>query len=307
MRKIRLTLWFVLATLGISWLARADFDQQPCFPLGGGACATVPNNFAVDGGQLTVRGVANAQGLINLHDRDATDDDDNARIGVNCTTVTSGAENCDLNFSQQRAGVSTLVATFSGAGTGDAALVLPTGSIGSAEIVDGALTPGDIADVVRSINLPNFAWVPCALETGGIWDASGTDAEPDLTNTPTGATAISYDATAGSVDTGTICTSLTVPADYASGGAFRARLTQGAATVTNIETFSCAISVDGATLGAANAGNNVNQTAVQTVTSTPAGTWAAGASIQVVCSQGNASADDQVNFHSIEAFYTATQ
>jgi hypothetical protein len=192
------------------------------------------------------------------------------------------------------ADVDTLTVTLDG--TGDAEVVLPLEVIGAGEIVNP----------VRAIPLPLGSWVPCAGSVAGIWDASGADTEPDLVAAPAGTPAIVYDDTGGSVDADTICNSFTVPADYVSGGAFRARVTQDGAT-TNIETFSCAISVDGAAVGATNAGNNADQTAVQTVTSTPAGTWAAGASIQVACSQGNASADDTVNFHSIEAFYTATQ
>lgn len=202
-----------------------------------------------------------------------------------------------------------------------------TGTVTSTNILDGTITTADInasagilgtqldpaagiaagqiTDITRSIPLPLGSWVPCTGQ--GIWTTDGTDTKPNLTVTPTGVLAIVYDATGGSVDTGTVCNSFIVPADYISGGSFKARATQGAATVTNIETFSCAISVDGATLGSPNAGNLVNQTAVQTVTSTPAGTWAVGKAIQVACSQGNASADDTVNFLAIEAQYTASE
>lgn len=167
----------------------------------------------------------------------------------------------------------------------------------------GDIAGTEIADVTRSIPLPLHAWVPCA---DGVWDASGTDAKPDFATVNT-ALVIEYDATGGSVDTGEICTSFTVPADYVSGGSFVARVTQGGATVTNLESFSCRISVDGASIGAANSADATNQTAVQSVTSTPAGTWAVGASIGVACKQGNASADDAFNIHSIEARYTAAQ
>lgn len=168
-----------------------------------------------------------------------------------------------------------------------------------------SVTATMVANITRSIPLPIGSWVPCAGQ--GIWTTDGVDNKPNLTVNPTGVLGITYDATGGSVDTGTICNSFVVPADYISGGAFKARLVEGSATVTQVETFSCAISVDGATLGAANAGNIANQTAVQTVTSTPAGTWAAGASIQVACSQGNATADDAVTFLAIEGQYTASE
>lgn len=176
--------------------------------------------------------------------------------------------------------------------------------VGTFTVDTGEIGATEIADVVRSIPLPLTSWVPCA---DLVWDSSGADAEPDLTATPGSTLAITYDDTGGSVDTGTICNSFIVPNDWISGGAFGTRATADAATVTQVETFSCAISVDGAALGAADPGSLANQTAVQTVTSTPTGTWAAGASIQVACSQGNASADDIVNFHAIHAFYTASE
>ena len=139
------------------------------------------------------------------------------------------------------------------------------------------------------------------------FNSNTADTVPTIRDAAAPVIAIEYDAVVGSVDADEICTTFTVPADYASGGSFVARLVQGSATVTNLETFACRISVDGAALGALNAGTNVNQTAVQSVTSTPAGTWAAGAAIAVLCAQGNASADDLVKFIAIEGRYTATQ
>lgn len=162
-----------------------------------------------------------------------------------------------------------------------------------------------IANITRSVPLPTADWVNCTTPADLNY-SSGADDDADF-EVVNSALTIEYDATGGSVDADEICTTFTVPADYVSGGSFTVRMTQDAATVTQIETFSCRISVDGAAIGAANAGNAVNQTAVQTVTSTPAGTWAAGASIGVVCKQGNATADDTVNFLSIEGRYTATQ
>lgn len=302
----------LVASLGS--IALADFDQKPCFPLGAGGCARVTEDFAVDGGQFTVRGKSAATVGVNLHDRDAADDEDNARLTANCTVVTSALEDCDVTLSYSEDGVSTAVLT----GDADAGITIGsatnnlvtivTDGLGDGEVVfpAGAIGPTDVADIGRSIHLPLAGWLPCALEGGGVWDTAQVDTEPDLGNTPAGTIGIVYDDTAATVDTGTICTAFIVPADYGSGGSFRARVIQDAAT-TNIETFSCQISVNGAALGAANAGNNISQTASQLVTSTPAGTWAAGASIQVACNQGNGSADDIVTFQGIEGLYLATQ
>lgn len=150
-------------------LAWADFDQAPCFPLGGEACARVPNNFAVDGGQLMCR--ADSPTIV-FHDIQATDGDDNASIVVACTDAGSGTEDCDVTLSQQEAGASKVILfadadggitvgsgnnnsfTVTTDGTGDGEVVLPAGSIGSAEIstdltgsniTDGSIATADLA------------------------------------------------------------------------------------------------------------------------------------------------------------------
>jgi hypothetical protein len=275
---------------------------------------------------LTLSGVAVAQnvgthGTTFTIDSGATDTSTNALIfGGNSNkiiNITDGTFVLDRNAS----GTVSLSATDDNSDAaltvgpgGAAALQLGTASATSVSIVtdggtvtiDGTIPAAGVADVVRSIPLPLGSWVPCAGAVAGVWDAAGADAAPDLAASPAGHLMIEYDDTVAEIDVDTICTTFTVPADWASGGALRARVTQGGATA-EIETFSCTASLDGAAASAANAGNLVSQTAVQTVTSTPAITWAAGKSIQVACAQGNASADDTVNIHSIEAFYTATQ
>lgn len=191
-----------------------------------------------------------------------------------------------------RAGATSVTVTTDGTGTGE--VVLPT----------DAISAGEITDITRSIALP--LGVPCAGTVPGVWDAAGADAEPDLVAANTALTVL-YDATGGEVDTDEVCVSFIVPADYVSGGTFVFRVTQAAATVTNIESIEARISVDGASIGAADEDNLANQTAVQSITSAPTGTWAAGASIGLAYKQGLAAADDAVNIYAIEAQYTATQ
>ena len=260
-----------------------------------------------------------ATGAVTLDFRDYADttDDDMAHaiLRVNCTDTGSAAEDCDFSIEVVEAGAGAEARfsidadggitigssnnnsiTLTADSTGDGELTVPGESIAAAEILN----------LTRSIPLPIPSWVPCAGTVAGVWDASGTDAEPDLVAVNT-ALVVEYDATGASVDIDEICTAFTVPADWASGGSFVFRLTQGAATITNLESVECRISVDGAAIGAADEDNLANQVAVQSVTSAPAGTWAAGASIGIACKQGNASADDIANFHSAEGQYTATQ
>lgn len=186
----------------------------------------------------------------------------------------------------------SVTVTTDGTGTGE--VVLPADSISA----------GEITDITRSVNLPIAAWVPCTGQ--GIWTVDGANTAPNLTAVNTGL-AITYDATGGSVDTGTICAAFLVPDDYVSGGAVVARITQGGATVTQVETWSCDLSLDGAALVGANAANLTNQTAVQTATSTPTVTYVAGKSVALVCKQGNGSADDAINIHGVRWTYTATE
>jgi hypothetical protein len=164
-----------------------------------------------------------------------------------------------------------------------------------------------ITDLTRMIPLPLGSWVPCGGAVPGVWDVSGVDVEPDLTVFPTGALSIAYDDTAGTIDTGTICNSFTVPGDYISTGRINYRVMQDAATGANIEAFGCALSINGAALGAVTSANLTNQTATQFSFITPAGTWSANSSVQVVCAQTNVAADDIVYIQAISAQYTASQ
>mgnify|MGYP001584261099 CR=1 FL=1 len=178
--------------------------------------------------------------------------------------------------------------------TGNAELVLPGESVGAAEILDNT----------GRVNLGLGEWVNCTAQLP--LDVSAADAEPDFAAVNT-AVVIAYDAVVGTVDTQEICTSFVVPADWISGGTISVRATQGSAVVTNIEDFTCRWSIDGAAIGAVNTAPLANQVAVQTVTVTPAGTLAAGASVGVECEQSDASADDTVNFHAIWFDYTKSQ
>jgi len=265
---------------------------------------------------VSVRNSATGNVTVDYRDYADSADDDMAHaiVTVNCTDAGTGAEDCDYTIGVVEAGAAAETRfninadggieigsanndsiSLTTDGTGDGELTVPNESISAAEILN----------LTRSIPLPLGSWVPCAGTVAGVWDAAGADTEPDLAAVNT-ALVIEYDDTGGELDIDEICNSFTVPADYASGGTFVFRVTQGGATAT-LESIECRISVDGAAIGAADEDNLANQTAVQSVTSTPTGTWAAGASIGVACKQGNAAPDDVVNFHAIEGQYTATQ
>ena len=304
-------------------LARAvPADWGACMPLAAGSCATVSDlrvtgTLDSTGGAVTCGTGACTIGQATTDSITfTTDGTGNGEIvlpaqAVSATEIVNdtidGAQLADSiamdaamtigtgNFALTMGDSTTDTFTVTTDGTGNGEVVLPAESVAAAEITN----------LTRSIPLPLDSWVNCTTPAA-LDFSSGADDDPDII-VSTGVISITYDDTGGSIDADEICTTFTVPADYASGGSFVARMTQDGATVTQVETFSCRISVDGAAVGAANAGNAANQTAVQSVTSTPAGTWAAGASIAVSCKQGNASADDAVLLHAIEAQYTATQ
>ncbi len=172
---------------------------------------------------------------------------------------------------------------------------LPTGSIGIAAV----------ADITRTVTLYLGGFQNLTASTA-ITFTDAVNANPNF-GLVNGSLAIVYDATGGSVDTDLVGTSFSVPTDYASSGYFIVTATQGGATVTNIESISCTVGINGAAQGSAGVTNLANQTAWQSVTVVPAGTYAAGKSVGLNCKQGNSAADDTVNILSIQFDYLATQ
>lgn len=284
-------------------------------------------NDTVDGAQLadtvtldaTLLGVANGSTgdvTLDFHDYADTADDDMAHVvfRTNCTDTGTGAEDCDFSIGVVEAGAAaetrfsidadggvtigsanTNSLTVTSSATGDASVVLPVESVSA----------GEITNPVRSFSLPTGAFFNCTASAIIDW-GNEADAHPDFVLVNSAGPAIAWDSTGGSPDTSEVCATFTVPADWVSGGTFVFRVTQGAATVTNLESIEARLSIDGAALGAADEDNLANQTAVQSVTSAPTGTQAAGASVSLMFKQGNASGDDTVNVLSVDYQYTAS-
>lgn len=162
-----------------------------------------------------------------------------------------------------------------------------------------------INNVERSIALPLGSWISCT--TALPLNTSAVDDEPDFAPAGGNGIGIEYDIIGGSVDAGPICNSVTVPPEYASGGALRIRAANGSANVGNLGQITCLAWIDGAAAGATDTQTLANGTAAQTLTVTPAGTYAAGKSAAIGCLQSNATADDAVMILSAEWFYTATK
>lgn len=262
-----------------AWAVPGDWGA--CQPLAAGSCASVTDLLPLGTATLSASGSIPANRCVF------------GATGIICEGATADASETLVTFADPTA---DRTITFPDA-TGS---VVTTGDTNS-------ITAGMITNITRSIPLPFSAWFDSAAGTiSALSTDNGADAQPDLSQSST-VPRITYDVTGGSVDTDEICTAFIVPADYASGGSIVARVKQSGATATQTETWSCRASVDDGAISSANAANAANQTAVQTVTSTPAITWTAGSSIGVCCKQGNASADDSLIILGIEAQYTATE
>jgi hypothetical protein len=168
------------------------------------------------------------------------------------------------------------------------------------DIQDGTVNPSDIANPVRSVNLPLPAFVN--VDASAYPDfSSAADNAPDFALLQ-GAPILLYDDTAGTEDSHLIGSTFFVPQDYASGGSFAIRASKdghsGAA-----ENLSCLVSVNGGSDEAGLAATTT--TTITTYTVTPTVTYAAGDSVGVSC--GAAPINDAVRIHSIEFRYTAVQ
>jgi hypothetical protein len=221
-----------------------------------------------------------------------------AATGSVTLTCTDDDANCAVLLAPGGTGTATV-----GSGTA-ASINLTTDGSGSAEIImsAGSVDHTEQLDTADGEDLHIVTWFNCTDSDALDW-AGAADTDPDLALV-SGSPVVEFDVTGGSVDTDTICTTFVVPARYASGGSISFRVTQGGATAGNLATLSCTASIDGAAAGGAGTANVADGTAAQTVTLTPAGAFAAGASVGLVCTQTNAAADDVVNLHS--AFFSFT-
>lgn len=188
----------------------------------------------------------------------------------------------------------------------DGALTASSTTLGT-----GDVTAAEIANVVRYVNIPLMDFVECDTDAGTtIGYGEGVDALPDFINSATDGTGFTlrFDDTGSSEDQNTsICAQLVVPADYASGGAFKIRAKKDAHTAAT-EVINCAVSVNGAALEAA--GTVTTSTATSTAYScTP--TIAALAADDSLAFHflitSDSTMNDLVDFAAVAFFYTATQ
>jgi hypothetical protein len=114
-----------------------------------------------------------------------------------------------------------------GVGTDDLALH----AVRADKVLDNTLTGFDIQDPARTIQLPLMSFADCDTDTGAPLDfTNGVDRAPDFHGSATDGAGFSirFDSVAGTEDQDfEICTQLTVPIDYASGGLLILRAAKG--------------------------------------------------------------------------------
>lgn len=166
-----------------------------------------------------------------------------------------------------------------------------------------SVTQPMVVNVERSVSLQLGAFHHCddVAQAAYLDFVSGTDTAPDfqLAGTHGGPVEIAWDADAGNIDHNSdVCTQLTVPPDYASGGFMRMRAFKESDVGAGAESLLCR--TNGSNIQAP-----LTQTTPSTVTCTPSGTWGPGDSLRLsIAASGGL--DDKVILRTIEWVYNAT-
>jgi len=188
-----------------------------------------------------------------------------------------------------------------GAARLDGAVTLPTGDVSA----------GEIADVVRYVPIPLGSFIDCQTDAGALIGFDTTaDALADFVNNATDGTGfvLRFDDTGATEDQASeVCSQLTVPAAFVSGGAFRIRALKDAHTGAT-EVLNCAVSVNGAALEAAGT-TTTTASATTSYACTPTiAALAANDSLSFYLSiTSDSTMNDIVDVASVAFFYTASQ
>lgn len=316
---------FAVAEAGAAVEVRLTIDADGGVTVGGANNGGVfLLTDATDGAQIR----NNATGNVLLSFRDYADsaDDDMAHVlmTANCTDATTGAEDCDFLLGVVEAGAAaetrfsvdadggivigsanndTINLTTDG--TGDAEVVLPTGSVGAAEILD----------LTRSVPLPLGAWYDCGNAAIIAFEAGGNDALPDYVSTVAGGPPVAHyrtivwdDGTDGTIDTDEACIDLTLPPDWVSGATLACRVAKDAETGANAESIEASITINATgNSSTATAVSGAAQAEYTVAMSVANGGPAAGSHASIRLSQGGGTPDDDIQVAACEFRYTATQ
>jgi hypothetical protein len=175
----------------------------------------------------------------------------------------------------------------------------------------GAISAADVANVTRQINLSLASFIDCQTDAGAAIGFDTTaDALADFVNSATDGTGfvIRFDDTGGTEDQSMeVCSQLSVPPDYVSGGAFVIRALKDAHTGAT-EIINCAVSVNGAALETAGTvTTSAAATTSYTCTPTIAALAAADSLSFYLSITSSGTMNDVVDIASVAFSYTASQ
>jgi len=182
---------------------------------------------------------------------------------------------------------------------------------GALAVASGSVSAAEIANVVRYVNVPLSAFIDCQTDAGALLGFDTTaDALADYVNSSTDGTGFTlrFDDTGSSEDQAMeVCSQLLVPADYASGGAFKVRALKDAHTAAT-EVINCGVSVNGAALQTAGTVTTSASASTAYTCSPTIAALAADDSLSFYLSiTSDSTMNDIVDIAAVAFFYTATQ
>jgi hypothetical protein len=219
----------------LNFLAGETIANALIVPAGTGGSINVFVNVTTDM-------ILDINGYYRPGDLDGTYVNESQANSVTSAMIVDGTiVNSDINASAAIA--DTKLATIATAGkVADSALSANVTKLGN------SIESGEITNITRSVSIPLTSFIDCQTSPHRPLDfTSEADAIANLTSNAINGmgTTILFDADAGTEDQNSeICSNLSVPADYVSGGVFRVRAAKSIPPSGDTEVLTCGVSVN---------------------------------------------------------------
>jgi hypothetical protein len=171
-----------------------------------------------------------------------------------------------------------------------------------------------IVNPTRAVSMPLLSFYDCELGAGQFLDFSnGADNQPDFVDGGDGGPLlIRWDDDAASDELRKVCSTITVPPDFAANGVVRIRARNVAAATGAAETIACNGAIDGAVpaIGVHNPGQDLSSSTSSVNCASPAFAGLApdqALTIAIEARASGGSMDQAVDVASVEFVYTAAQ